>query len=238
MFGPMERIREELEDRIEARSLFVLAVVAWISVEVFNTASEQFAAALFVAEGSTLLPAALGLIGAWLALDGVQSLRHAGLDASPERSPTGKEVYRQYLARRIRELLRERPRSRSELCEAMDAEDETVDSVLADLREQDLIAIEAGVYRATTPSDPGALERIRRPIEKSARRLARPVAVEFGADAYGEGTDAAGGDDHGAGGLEKPDARPHDEPAWGREEQDSRENDRVRSERTDLEHAE
>jgi hypothetical protein len=192
-----------------------------------------FGAALLAGLGESVgVPAVLAVAGVWLALDGVQSLRHAGLDAPPERPPTGKEVYRQYLARRIRRLLREQPRSRSELREAMDAQDEAVDAVLADLRERDLVAIEAGVYRATAPSKPGRLARIRSTIAKSARRLARPVAVEFRSDAaYGDGTDDSGGDYHDAGGRGGSNSGSGDE--W-----ETRENDRGRSERTDPERAE
>ncbi|MFB6228784.1 MAG: hypothetical protein ABEH88_09540 [Halobacteriales archaeon] len=221
----MGRLREEIEDRIETRSLLMLAVVAWISIEAFDAAPEQLAAttigsaiaggaglvadafdlqdgvrtsglglaslfggaALFAAEGAVVLPAALGLVGLWLAVDGAQSLRHAGIEEPAEAQPDGEAVYRRYLRRRIRELLSDRSRSRTELHEAMDADADDIDAALAELRERDLVSLRGGVYHRDTPETPGRLARGRNWLAGIARRLGRPVTVEFrDDDPYGE----------------------------------------------------
>jgi hypothetical protein len=228
----MGRLREEIEDRIDGRSILMLAVVAWVSVEAFDAAPEQFGAtmiggaiaggaglvadafdlqegvrygglglaslfsavALFVAEGSTLIPAALGLIGVWLVLDGVQSLRYGGIGERDDPQPDGEAVYRQYLRRRIRELLGDRSRSRTELYEVMDADTEDIDATLAELRERDLVSLRGGVYHRDAPESPGGLARARNWLIRSCRRLAQPVTVAFrDDDPYGQ-TEKAGAD--------------------------------------------
>lgn len=136
------------------------------------------AIALFVAEGTVGLPAALGTVGVWLALDGAQSLRHAGVKAPSDQPPDGETVYRQYLARRIRKLLEQQPRSRTELVEAMDADESDVVATLESLRERDLIERQAGVYHRRSPARPDRLTRVRQSLEAGLRRFARPVAVE------------------------------------------------------------
>lgn len=221
----MGRLREEIENRIDARSILMLAAVAWMSIEVFDAAPAQFAAtligsaiaggaglvadafdlqegvrygglglaslfggvALFVAQGSVLIPAALGLVGVWLALDAVQSVRHGGIDERDDPQPDGEAVYRQYLRRRIRELLGDRSRSGTELYEAMDADTEDVDAALAELRDRNLVSVRGGVYHRDAPESPGRLARGRNWIARSLRRLARPVTVELhDGDPYGE----------------------------------------------------
>jgi hypothetical protein len=221
----MGRLREAIENRIEARSLIVLAGFAWVSIEVFDAAPAQFAAtligsaiaggaglvadafdlqegvrygglglaslfggvALFLAEGSTLIPAVLGLVGAWLALDGVQSVRHGGIEAQEDPQPDGEAVYRGYLRRRIRKHLGDRSRSRTELYEAMDADTADIDAALAELRDRDLVSLRGGVYHRDTPESPGRLARGRNWVVASLRRLARPVTVELhDGDPYGE----------------------------------------------------
>lgn len=221
----MGRLRNEIENRIDGRSILMLAVVAWISVEAFDAAPEQLAAttigsaiaggaglvadafdlqdgvrygglglaslfgavALFVAEGSVLVPAGLGLAGVWLALDGVQSLRHGGIDEREDTQPDGEAVYQQYLRRRIRSLLGDRSRSRTELHETMDADPEDIDAALAQLRDRDLVSLRAGTYHRDTPDPTGRLTRVRNWLVGSARRLARPVTAEFRSDnPYGE----------------------------------------------------
>jgi hypothetical protein len=211
----MGRLREEVENRIEVRSLLVFAGFAWVSIEVFDTAPEQFAmtlvgsaivggaglvadafdlqegvrygglglaglfasAALFVAEEAVALPAALGLVGLWLVLDGVQSVRHGGIGKPAETRPDGAAVYQAYLRRRIRGLLGDRPRPRTELHEAMDADPDDIDAALAGLRERDLVTLQAGAYHRETPASPGRLARAQKWLGRSVRRVARPVTV-------------------------------------------------------------
>lgn len=221
----MGRLREEIEDRIEVRSLLVLAGFAWVSIEVFDAAPEQFAAtlvgsaiatgaglvadafdlqegvrygglglaglfagvALFVANGAVALPAALGLIGLWLVLDGVQSVRHGGIGKPAETQPDGAAVYQAYLRRRIRGLLGDRPRPRTELHEAMDADPDDIDAALAELQERDLVSLRGGVYHRDAPESPGGIARARAWLIKSVRRVARPVTVELrDDDPYGK----------------------------------------------------
>lgn len=222
----MGELREELEDRIGARSFLAFSVLAWVSIEAFDTAPEQFAAtlvgsgiaggtglvadafdlrkgvrtgglglaslfggaALFVARGAVALPAALGLVGGWLVLDGVQSVRHGGIEKPVETQPDGEAVYRAYLRRRIRELLGDRSRSRSELHEAMDADPADIDAALAELRERDLVSLQAGTYHRDAPESPGGLTRARNWLLRSVRRVAQPVTVAVrDDDPYGNG---------------------------------------------------
>jgi hypothetical protein len=134
---------------------------------------------LVAAGGSGALSVVLGLVGAWFVADGAQALRHAGIDAPDETTPDGETVYRQYLRRRTRELLGERSMTRGQLHQAMDADPDVVDAVLAELRLRDLVTLEAGVFRRTSPERPGRLTRVRNAIGRGIRRIARPLTVEF-----------------------------------------------------------
>jgi DNA-binding transcriptional ArsR family regulator len=130
--------------------------------------------------------ALFAVAGAWILLDGVQTLRHEGL-RDPESASTpadGEEVYRQYLAQSIRERLRERPHTRRELREAFEETPDAVDGALDLLRERGLVDREGSAYRARDPPDRG-------PLRRAGARLARPLTRELDArSADGSGVDA------------------------------------------------
>ncbi|MFD1513288.1 hypothetical protein [Halomarina rubra] len=114
----------------------------------------------------------LALGGVWLLLDGVQELRHEGV-AVAERDPAdGEAVYRQYLAQRLREDLRERPATRRELRERFDETPDAVDDALALLERRDLVVREGSAYVARDREERGWGRR-------ALARLARPVTREL-----------------------------------------------------------
>ncbi|MFB6087800.1 MAG: MFS transporter [Haloarculaceae archaeon] len=138
---------------------------------------------LALAEGSLALPVAFGAVGAWLVLDGVQSLRHDGLRSD---EPDGHEVYRHYLARRVSELLDDGPRTRRELRDAFDADAADVDAAIDHLRERGVVERAGSTVRKRSPTPDGRLGRVRERVMGVLERLARPILVEF------EGTADAG----------------------------------------------
>ncbi|MFC4447547.1 MFS transporter [Halorussus aquaticus] len=126
--------------------------------------------------GSHWLPGAFLVVGAWILLDSVQRLRYDGLTDDDARD--GETVYRTYVARRVHETLAEQSRTRRELSEALDADDEAVDRALDALRERGVVDRE-GSELCVSSSERGTLESIRKRIGDGASRLARPLALEF-----------------------------------------------------------
>jgi DNA-binding transcriptional ArsR family regulator len=126
--------------------------------------------------------ALFAVAGAWILLDGVQTLRHEGLrDPDSASTPAdGEEVYRQYLAQSIRERLRERPHTRRELREAFEETPDAVDGALDLLRERGLVEREGSAYRARDPPDRG-------PLRRAGARLARPLTRELDARSAASG---------------------------------------------------
>ncbi|QLH76692.1 MFS transporter [Halosimplex rubrum] len=121
------------------------------------------------------LPVAFLLVGAWFVLDAVQTVRHEG---ATESQPTGREVYHDYVGRRVREALDDGPRTRRELCEALDADDEAIDAAVAKLRSRGVVVREGSALRAVDPDDGGLTGR----LAGLARRIARPLTLELGGD--------------------------------------------------------
>ena len=134
-------------------------------------------ALLLFDDGIWWLPAAFLVVGAWILLDAVQTLRHDGL-AADDDARDGEAVYRTYVARRIHETLAERPRTRRELAEALDADDADVDRALDALRERGVLEREGSELRVSS-TEKGPLESTRERIGDGANRLARPLALEF-----------------------------------------------------------
>jgi len=122
--------------------------------------------------------AVFGSIGAWFLADAVQTARHEGVI---ERERDGREVYRDYVARQVHETLDERPQTRRELHDALDADAETVDAAVADLREREVVA-EVGSELRVDESDESAAERVAGRLAGLARRIARPITLEFRAE--------------------------------------------------------
>lgn len=150
--------------------------------------------------------------GGWFLLDAVQTARHEGLT---EDDPDGREVYRNYVARRTHETLAERPHTRRELCDALDADDETVEAALDRLRERDVVEQTGSEFRVRS-SETGRLGRGRRMLADLGRRVARPVTLELeSGDETGEhGDRSATRDDAGTGwdAREQADSDPKREP--------------------------
>ncbi|WP_135366393.1 MFS transporter [Halosimplex halophilum] len=125
--------------------------------------------------GLVALPVAFLLVGAWFVADAVQTVRHEG---ATEDEPTGREVYHDYVGRRVHEVLDDGPRTRRELSEALDADDEAVDAALAKLRSRGAVAREGSAFRIDDADDGGVAAR----IAGLARRIARPLTLELDSD--------------------------------------------------------
>jgi hypothetical protein len=136
-------------------------------------------ALLALGEGPLWFSATFLLIGAWFLLDAVQVVRHEGLT---EDEPTGREVYRNYVGRRIHETLDEHPRTRRELFDALEADDETVAAALDRLQERGVVIQAGSEFRLVATEDDGALAGIRSALAGLARRIARPVTLELGSE--------------------------------------------------------
>lgn len=99
-----------------------------------------------VGDGAPWVPVGLGVVGVWLSADAVQTLRRAP-DPGPGAAADGREVYHQYVAGRIQELLDEGSRPRLGVAAELDADREAVDPALALLVERG-----GGDYRRSTPT--------------------------------------------------------------------------------------
>jgi len=124
------------------------------------------------------VPVAFLLVGAWFVLDGVQTARHEG---ATEDEPTGREVYHDYVGRRVQETLDGDPRTRRELFEELAADDEAVDAALAKLQSRGVVVREGSAFRIDDGDDGGMVAR----VTGLARRIARPITLEL----RGDGTD-------------------------------------------------
>lgn len=151
---------------------------------VFGAYTGLAGAGLLAAGGAGWLPVGFVLVGGWFVLDAVQTVRH---DGATEESPDGRDVYLDYVARRVHELLGERPRTRRELDDALAAESAVVDAALARLRERGVVERAGSEYRVTPDASRGRLSRTRQSFLGLLRRVARPVTVEFGREASGDG---------------------------------------------------
>jgi hypothetical protein len=130
---------------------------------------------LFV-EGSVLLPVAFLLIGSWFVLNAVQTVRHEGATEPPR---DGHDVYRDYVARRVHETLKERSQTRRELGESLDADDEAIDIAVERLLDRDVIERTGSEFRVSSSLARSRLDHVRIRIAGMARRIARPIAIEF-----------------------------------------------------------
>ncbi|WP_436929331.1 MFS transporter [Halosimplex halobium] len=145
-------------------------------------------AALLLLGDSALvaLPVAFLLVGAWFVVDAVQTVRHEG---ATENEPTGREVYHDYVGRRVHEALDDGPRTRRELSEALDADDGAIDAALAKLRSRGVVVREGSAFRAADRDDDGAAAR----VAGLARRIARPLTLELGDGGDADGAGPEGG---------------------------------------------
>ena len=154
--------------------------VRWLGFGLVVLLSATALFALGNSGGIWWLPAVLAGVGGWMALDAVQILRHEGLfiDDDGER-PDGRDVYHDYVTRKVDETLRERALTRRELSTALEPNDEALDRALAELDDRDLLVREGSELRVRSPPESGALARARGLAATAAARLARPLTVEF-----------------------------------------------------------
>jgi len=134
---------------------------------------------LVFADGEAWLPVAFLLIGAWFILDAAQTIRHEGLT---EDEPDGREVYRDYLGRRVHELVDERARTRRELHAEFDAAPADVDAAVETLRERGVV-VQSGSELRVPDENRGTLDRVTGLLGNVAARVARPITLEFEDDA-------------------------------------------------------
>jgi len=119
--------------------------------------------------------------GGWILLDAVQTFRHLGLTEDDD-ARDGREVYEEYVTRRVDETLREQSMTRRELSEALDADAAAVDRALVTLDERGLLAREGSELRVDSPTE-GVAQRVREKVRGALTRLARPLTIEFRDDA-------------------------------------------------------
>lgn len=124
------------------------------------------------------VPVLFLLAGLWLVVDGVQTARHLG---ATRDTPDGRAVYREHVRHRVREALAERPRTRRELLETLEADTEHVTTAVRTLRDRGVVTRSGSELRlAAEGRDEGRLNRLRDRLVAAGRRLARPVTLERG----------------------------------------------------------
>lgn len=139
-----------------------------------------------VAGGSQTAGVTFLLVGAWTAIDAGQVLRHRGL-ADPTSERSGREVYREYVGRRVHEAIGEESLTPRELRESLDADGDVVDRAVETLAERGVLARVGGELRlAADDADTGRLSRIRSTLAGWISRLARPVTIEFESERAGD----------------------------------------------------
>ncbi|WP_415380266.1 MFS transporter [Halosimplex sp. TS25] len=134
------------------------------------------AMALFDDGGGLWLPVVFVLVGAWFVADAVQTIRHEG---ATEREPTGREVYHDYVARQVHETVEERPHTRRELYETLEADDDAVDAAVERLESRGVVVREGSSIRAVESEKRGVVGRVRERVDGFVRRLARPLTLEL-----------------------------------------------------------
>jgi len=177
--GAVLGLADAAEDAYDLRSSLTHASLGAVAV-VGGTA-------LIALDGGPAWAAAAFLaVGLWFVLDAVQTARHEGLAADADDTD-GREVYRDYVARRVHESIRERPRTRRELRDGLAADTADVDAAVRRLLERGAV-VERGSELHDAP-DPTRWERAREWLSGVARRIARPMALEFGGARTDDGDD-------------------------------------------------
>lgn len=135
-------------------------------------------------DGTVLFPAAFLAVGAWFVLNAIQTVRHEGATV-PETNRDGHDVYGEYVAKRIYDILDDRPQTRRELGDSIEADDEVVDAAIDRLMDRDAVTRVRSEFRISPSADSDGLTRLQRRISVVLRRIARPITLEF------EGSDGA-----------------------------------------------
>ncbi|WP_123537709.1 MFS transporter [Halosimplex salinum] len=143
------------------------------------------AAMLLFDDGTTWLPVAFLIVGVWFVADAVQTIRYEG---ATEDEPTGREVYHDYVARRVVEALDAGPRTRRELSETLEADDDAVDATIEKLESRGVVVREGSSLRVDDSDDEdGAVGRVTGALAGFARRIARPLTLELDSEEAGGG---------------------------------------------------
>lgn len=161
---------------------------AWIGM----TAVAGAAVTSAVADGSGRFPVAFLVVGVWFLLDAVQTIRHEGAIVDDEQRD-GWDVYHDYVARRVHEALEERPMTRRELDEALEADEDAIDAALDRLGERDVVVRAGSEFRVAKADPDGWAGRTRYWSHRTIRRIARPLLLEFENDGGGRDPPAASG---------------------------------------------
>lgn len=147
-------------------------------------------------DGAWWVSGSLVAITGWWVLDTIQTLRHEGLTVDEDdESRDGRDVYHDYVTRKVDETLREQPLTRRELSDALDPDDAALDRAVAELDDRGLLVREGSELRTRSPPEPGALARARGLAATAAARLAQPLTVEFEGESSAD--DTGGADRHG-----------------------------------------
>lgn len=187
IFGVSEILTEVYDLRGEIRTLGfgLVALLSAVALFVFGSSG-----------GVWWLPVLLAVVGGWLALDAVQTLRHEGLFIDDDdETPDGRDVYHDYVTRQVDRTLREQRLTRRELLDVLDPDDAAIDRALAELDDRGLLVRQGSELRTESPPEPGGVARARRLATTAAARLARPLTVELESDS--SAGDADGTDHHG-----------------------------------------
>ncbi|WP_134671400.1 MFS transporter [Halorussus marinus] len=171
--GAILALSKVVEDAYDLRSS-----VRWLGLGV--AAIVYGGALLAFDDGDAWLSVVFLLAGTWLVADAIQTLRHDGL-VEPETPRDGTEVYRTYVTRRVHETLDERPRTRRELSEALDADERDIDRALDALGERGVLERTGSELRIVS-TDPTTFETARDGVRSGVDRLARPIALELETD--------------------------------------------------------
>ncbi|MFB6150467.1 MAG: MFS transporter [Haloarculaceae archaeon] len=169
----------DLRDSVGHAGVGVAAVVSGVGLLAFD-------------EGAAWLPLGFVLVGGWFVLDAVQTVRHEGATEA-QTTRDGREVYRDYVARRVHETVRERSLTPRELGDELDADDEDVEAAVERLRDRGAVERVGSELRPAS-DERGRLARVRERAATVARRIARPVTIEFGSDGRDDGTAERGPD--------------------------------------------
>lgn len=164
----------DLREPVEHAGLGAIAVVGGVGL-------------LAAGEGATWLPAAFLAVGCWFLLDAVQTVRHEG---ATEDVPDGHEVYHDYVARQVHDLLADRPRTRRELGDELDADDEALDAAVEKLLTRGVVTRAGSELRVASSDREGWWARTRDRLAGVVGRIARPLALEFGRESEADGDDA------------------------------------------------
>ncbi|MEZ3117396.1 hypothetical protein RYH80_15885 [Halobaculum sp. MBLA0147] len=168
----------DLRESVRHAGLGVYALLGGLGMVVLPGTTLVEASADATGPEALAVPVLFLLAGLWFVVDAVQTARHLG---ATRDTLDGRAVYREHVRHRVREALAERPRTRRELLEALDADPEDVTTAVQTLRDRGVVTRSGSELRLPTESrDEGRLDRLRDRLVAVGRRLARPISLERG----------------------------------------------------------